>query len=128
LEGLPPGLFSIPNNTQSSTVFDTPTGVLEFGFTKNSTPSLFGEFFQENLIATSRECREWSLRQRQQTSGVFPTAPVNPSTAWVVNVLLDKIRAAANMAGKSKPGIMIQSSSQKRNDEQRRKNLTACNR
>lgn len=96
----PPGSFSVLDDTQSRTILDTPSRVLKLGFSVNLTSGLLGQLLEINLVKPRRISNpDHSRRPRTGitcahnrsypalTRGVFPIAPVKPSTVPEVNDL-----------------------------------------
>ena len=97
----PPRSLSILDDPQSCTIFDAPSGVLKLGFPVNLSPSLLRQLFEVNLarmahinnsdcpctFVVSKGTSAYNRICSELTKGVFPMAPVKPSTVPEVNDL-----------------------------------------
>jgi hypothetical protein len=97
--------FGITNNTKSRSIFYATAWVLKFRFAKYMGSSALRKSFQIYLIKVIIQLE--SETEVRLTRGVFPTAPVKPSTptAFVANPLVSmRFRAIENMGeGEDRP-------------------------
>lgn len=88
VEHVPTLLLCIPDNPKGSSILHATTWILEFSLTKDSASRLFREPLKVNLeTAESENSHIQIMLPIRLTRGVFPTAPVKPLTAFVVNAL-----------------------------------------